>query len=185
MKLQEIIATVHRIVDAVDFSEEIQQFNLSPEHKLYLQSKAKPYRYRAALVKVLGAKNVVEVGTKTGCGALALAKYAARVVTCDITMANIQDWKIFSTNIEGRELASPEACLSLDYHNFDFVFIDIDHQGDMEYKIHQKLQATYKGIVMYDDIHYNDQMKTFWSNVPNEKAETPWHSPYGVGLVRY
>jgi len=85
MKLTEIIAQVERAVDAVDFSEEIRTYDIGAEHQRHLRART-PYRCRAALVKVLGAATALEVGTKTGCGALALAKYARRVVTCDLTL---------------------------------------------------------------------------------------------------
>lgn len=185
MEFTDIIDRVYQTIDSVDFSEEINKFKIHPEHQIYLQSKDKAYIYRAALVKVLGAKTALEVGTKTGCGALALAKYAEHVVACDITLQNVQDRNIFNSNIEGRELEFPEDCLKIDYHNFDFVVIDIDHQGEMEYRIHQVLQATYKGIVLYDDIKLNKKMIDFWNKIDNEKVETDWHEWYGVGLVRY
>lgn len=184
MELAEIIERVHQSVDEVDFSSEIERFDLGSRHPGFLRSRV-PYKYRAALVKVLGPKTALEVGTKTGCGALALAKHAERVLTCDVTLENVLDRRIFDGRIEGRQLAGPEDCLSLDYPRFDFVFIDIDHQGTMERRIHEVLRSSYRGVVLFDDVDFNDAMRQFWQSVENEKAETPWHPPYGAGLVRY
>jgi predicted O-methyltransferase YrrM len=183
-ELREIVARVQESVDCVDFSAEISRFDLGTHLSAILRSRV-PYKYRAALVKVLGAKTVLEVGTKTGCGALAMAKYADWVLSCDITLERILDRRIFGDRIEGRQLAGPEDCLDLDYPRFDFVFIDIDHQGTMERRIHQVLRSCYQGIVLYDDIDFNDGMRQFWKGVENEKATTAWHPPYGAGLVRY
>ena len=184
MELAEIIARVHRSVDGVDFSDEIRRFQLGAQHPAILRSRV-PYKYRAALVKALGAKTALEVGTKTGCGALALAKYADRVLTCDITLENVLDGRIFDGRIEGLRLAGPEDCLRLDYPQFDFVFIDIDHQGTLERRIHEVLRSSYRGVALFDDIDYNDAMRRFWQGVENEKAATEWHPPHGAGLVLY
>jgi len=184
MDLGEIVERVHRSVDEVDFSAEIERFELGSHHPAVMRTRV-PYKYRSALVKLLGAKTVLEVGTKTGCGALALAKYADRVLTCDITLDNVLDPRMFGERIAARRLAGPEDCLGLAYPEFDFVFVDIDHQGTMERRIHQVLRSSYRGLVLFDDIDFNDAMRQFWAEVENEKAATPWHPPYGAGLVRY
>ena len=185
MSLAELVEKVHTAAQGVDFSAEIARYEIGPEHRTYLQSLAKPYRYRAALVEVLGARTVLEVGTKTGCGILALAKHAERAVTCDLTLDQVCDRRILEGRIEGRELERPEDCLTIDYAHFDFVFIDIDHEGGMEWRIHQILEASYRGIALFDDIEHNDAMRDFWAKIGNDKLATPWHPPHGAGLVRY
>ena len=68
---------------------------------------------------------------------------------------------------------------------YDMIFVDIDHMGEEEQRIHELLLEEYHGFVFYDDIKLNDQMKTFWDGIEQEKHECEWHGASGFGLVKY
>ena len=49
---------------------------------------------------------------------------------------------------------------------------DTDHNG-----IHEKLfydwliKINYKGLLLFDDIHLNNEMRTFWNNIIHKKED--------------
>lgn len=184
-RLAALVRRVEAAVDSVDFSPELARYAIGPDHRRYLRSKDKPYLWRAALVRELGARRVLEVGTKTGVGALALAKFAERVVACDLDLSRVHDPAIFDGRVRGVALAGPDDCLALDFPAFDLVVIDVDHQGSTEAAIHRVLAAGYRGVALYDDIEHNPPMRRFWEAVDHPKIATRWHPPHGTGLVLY
>jgi SAM-dependent methyltransferase len=183
--LAALVARVEAAVDTVDFTPELARYTIGADHRRYLRSKDKPYLWRAALVRELGARRVLEVGTKTGVGALALAKFAERVVACDLDLSRVHDPAIFDGRVRGVELAGPDDCLTLDFPAFDLVVVDVDHLGTTEAAIHRALAAGYRGVVLYDDIEHNPPMRRFWEAIDRPKVATRWHPPHGTGLVLY
>lgn len=88
-------------------------------------------------------------------------------------------------NVSLKILDKPSNCLEIPFDKYDFIFVDIDHKGPMEKKIHKKIiESNYKGLVFYDDININDGMRNFWKSIKNPKMETGWHFS-GFGVVGY
>lgn len=69
----------------------------------------------------------------------------------------------------------------------DFILLDVDHSGDFEAKVHQYLcQQNWQGIMMADDIHYNDNMEYWWNDISNEKYDITHIGHWsGTGLIYY
>jgi hypothetical protein len=81
---------------------------------------------------------------------------------------------------------SPEAIrAAIDPSLYDMIFVDIDHMGEEEQRIHELFLEKYHGLVFYDDIKLNEHMQTFWDGIEQEKHECAWHETSGFGLVRY
>jgi predicted O-methyltransferase YrrM len=125
------------------------------------------------------------VGTKTGVGALALAKFAERVVACDLDLSRVHDPAIFDGRVRGVELAGPDDCLSLDFPAFDLVVVDVDHLGTTEAAIHRALAAGYRGVVLYDDIEHNPPKRRVWESIDRPRGATRRHPPHATRRVRY
>jgi hypothetical protein len=162
--LAALVARVEAAVDTVDFTPELARYTIGADHRRYLRSKDKPYLWRAALVRELGARRVLEVGTKTGVGALALAKFAERVVACDLDLSRVHDPAIFDGRVRGVELAGPDDCLSLDFPAFDLVVGGVDHQGTTQAANHPAHAARNGGVGRVDDIEHNPPMRRDWES---------------------
>jgi len=53
-----------------------------------------------------------------------------------------------------------------------FVFLDVDHDGIYENILYNHLhKINWKGLLMFDDIHLNKEMKEFWNNITEEKYD--------------
>ncbi len=148
-----------------------------------------PYYARlAALVELLGAKQVMEFGTEEGGSALALCMAGAQVLTYDLDPAPLRRSRLGLLEAEDRllplQLAAPEAMLQVSLQGVDLIFVDIDHSGVWEAAFHRKCQAEYTGIVAWDDVQLNRGMRTFWATVTEPKVTLTWHFS-GFGLVQY
>lgn len=54
----------------------------------------------------------------------------------------------------------------------DFIFIDTEHTGEQEHSILQAIYPCLKkqALLMFDDIHLNDDMEDFWCNLDKDFA---------------
>jgi hypothetical protein len=123
-----------------------------------------------------------------------MSLYAERVWTYDIDFSH---YEVKKDNILNQKLASPDDCLLIiqrecvDGHlksahgPMEMYFVDIDHQGEMEKRIHKAFcDGGYKGLVFYDDVNLSEPMADFWNSIEQEKVMTPWHHS-GFGVVQY
>lgn len=144
------------------------------------------YRNMAALVKLYERKNILELGTQVGAGAVSLAEYSDRVTTVDLTLRNVAPSVFRHPRIEFRKLPGDYDVLNLDFEKFDLIFIDIDHSGEVEMMLHKKLERCYKGIVLWDDVRFSPGMENVWNAIKQEKIELRhWHEGGSFGIVRY
>lgn len=69
----------------------------------------------------------------------------------------------------------------------DLILVDTWHEGKMERAIYDYLVSiNWKGVLIYDDIYYNDAMKQFWQSLPEPKIDATYvgHST-GTGLIEF
>lgn len=66
-----------------------------------------------------------------------------------------------------------------------FIVLDTLHDGIYENKLyHYLIQSHFKGILFLDDIHLNNEMKSFWNNISHEKHDiTRIGHNTGTGIV--
>lgn len=128
---------------------------------------------------------LLDIGSYKGCSALALSyNDSNNVISFDIRsdLKRIYEYPknvqfivddISNGNYNDIILSSP------------FIMLDTDHDGIFEHMFYEYLKdIKYKGLVLLDDIHYNDAMKLFWNSIKHEKydiSEFGHHS--GTGLV--
>jgi predicted O-methyltransferase YrrM len=191
MDFHELIKQTSIELNNIDFSDELARHSVGPYEYIKKQldknhpEKTLYYFALAALVKLLGVKRPLEVGARSGVGAICLAKYADAVETMDINPFDLlptiyQDPKITFTRVR-----SPDEYLGINIENYDFFFIDEAHEGRRELKFHRMLnEKYYKGIVVYDDVNIEEMKVNFWNHVTNDKATLPWNSA-GFGIVSY
>lgn len=156
------------------------------------------YRFLAAVVSIVGPALVVEVGTSTGLGALAMASAlgpAARLVTFDIVpwrdlpdtllrdadfgsieqrLGDLSDDGVFTANADVLAAA-------------DLIFLDGPKDGRFEPILHARLKQTVKpgALVVYDDIRLLTMIE-LWRSIRDPKFDATSLAHWtGTGLVRY
>jgi predicted O-methyltransferase YrrM len=157
------------------------------------------YRLLAALVKILHATTVVEIGTYTGLSALTLKKHLpprGRVATFDITpWAAITGTCLRPADFDdGRlvqfvgDLCQPEV---FEEHrtllaSAELIFVDAAKDGVMEGTLLKRLASVdYRGapIVVFDDIRLW-KMLSIWRSISRPKLDlTSFGHWTGTGLV--
>jgi predicted O-methyltransferase YrrM len=125
-----------------------------------------------------------DIGTSNGCSALALSyNLNNQVRSYDINKSarlvqhrgNIQF--VIGNFFDDQELFSSP-----------LIFFDVDpHNGEIEKQFMEWLEKNeYTGIVIFDDIHLNNQMINFWKNIKQKKEDATerGHST-GTGIVYF
>jgi len=169
---------------------DFQYFNIYPgEH----------YRLLKALCETLAPNRIVEIGTFTGMGTLAIhqgSKEGAEIVTFDIS-----DWKSFQTQLtkdlfsSGRisqllsDLSLPESFQQYRtiLEESEFIFCDGPKDGRFEHRFLQLLANTQLAerprILMLDDIRFPN-MIDLWRSIESPKLDiTSFGHFSGSGLV--
>lgn len=177
------VTEVESHFDGISFEDEFNRYSLPESEAHWVRTE--PYYWGLAIyTKLAGANTVLEIGTLFGGSAIALAKYAMRVIAADVDLSRAEATNLFRHNIEPFKCDSIEACLSIPLDGIDLVFVDIDHSGRIEQLLHERFLREYGGVVFYDDISMNIGIQGFWNRIGCEKVATNWHHT-GFGAVRY
>ncbi len=163
-----MITLTHDIVDAVSLKEHQRLINKADHKRLFLapagQEHYKLLRYLASQVDT----DIVELGTHAGTGSLALALGTKKIVHTfnvrdQFTSYPLKNIKRYIGEIF--QLGLAELMLQC-----DLVFLDTAHNGPFEKKVYTYLvEQRYKGILLLDDIFYNDSMHKFWKGISTLK----------------
>jgi predicted O-methyltransferase YrrM len=157
------------------------------------------YKLLAALVGELGARRVVEIGTFTGLGTLAIAE--ALPPDGVITTFDIAPWRDFADTWftdadfsserirqEIADIAKPDGILPYRelFEEADFIFIDGPKDGVTEPKFIQvlaSLELRRNPIVMFDDVRVLNMIE-IWRRLDRPKLDlTSFGHWTGSGLV--
>jgi len=180
--LSKLVEDVTPVLESINFSQDIKENNIDEEHTGYMQRENSYYKGLACIINHFGYTDVCEIGACRGTSAVALARFADKVNSYDVNLGLLFDIK--DVRINFKKLNGNLDCLNIDFDWYDFIFVDVDHDGYTEQKIHEVLLKKYKGLVAYDDIFLNDRMKSFWEGITNNKISVPWHDS-GFGIVEY
>lgn len=149
------------------------------------------YRFLYELSVRLRPRVVLETGTRFGCSA---AQFAAgcpdtKVITVDLDpecptriAQNPQTKQL--TNILSIACDSSKAFNLIINHarEVDILFLDSEHTYNVvssEYRLYCPLVKN-GGLILLDDIHFNEEIERFWEQVPPPKIELPY-----LHLVRH
>ena len=126
------------------------------------------YRLLCYLASQFNNEVLYDVGTWMGLSAITMGSNSSnRVVSYDIGMfievnrpTNVE-FRIGDVFNEKSIFESP------------FIFIDVDpHDGKFEKLFIEHLRAgKYKGLLMFDDIHLNDEMREIWASITEKKFD--------------
>lgn len=152
------------------------------------------YRFLYELSRALQPKWILETGTRLGMSAaqLAMGCPSAKLITLDIdphSKARFSDHpnlkalaNVIPITADSRKARAlfPEEC-----KQFDLIYLDSDHTYDVvspEFKIYREMLAP-GGVMVFDDITLNPEMRRFWAEVPGPKVELNFlHRLCGAGF---
>lgn len=154
-------------------SEKLDKFDLSHLEKLGFKMQNNllyppgdsPFKLYAYLSTLFDGAIILDVGTEYGNSALALSYNQNNTVVSynileqgasNINRENIV-WKIMDFREDE----------SIDYDSVKMICIDVDpHDGNQEIEMFKFLQdKKWEGILIFDDIHVNDKMNSFWDSI--------------------
>lgn len=126
---------------------------------------------------------ITEIGTLWGGSAMALAHNTKnKVLTYDI----IEGFGIarLPFNVEARIITHE----TTPYHaimDSSLIFYDASHNGKEEQEfLDELIKRNWKGIIIFDDIHFNPEMEAFWTNIVHRKEDwTDIGHFSGTGIV--
>ena len=146
-------------LDAYDMRPIMAMFNPVPEVQ-FINEPAGANHYR--LLRWFGEryKTIADIGTYMGLSAASLSYGGSRVVSYDTTFAHRHLKLKASSDIYFQRVDGIEFDLTIKHA--DLILVDTWHEGIMERNIYDYLKSVnWKGVLIYDDIYYNDAMKDF------------------------
>lgn len=132
----------------------------------------KYYHFLAGLVKVISAKQVLEIGTHFGGSIMAMSKGAhsdTKMVTIDIELKNNEALFPY-TNIKRITGDSTNTVVIKEVNKYlkppiDLIFIDSLHIKKYVYYNMKRYANLLPKYVVFDDIHINSTMDDLWNKV--------------------
>lgn len=161
-------------LNSIDFSYYRDSFLKKgfPNNWFFMDAGQEHYRLLAYISTLYKGKTLLDIGSYQGNSAIALAcNEKNNVISFDLDTQPVIS-KIKSKNIAFQiadilKLGYKETILSC-----PFIMIDTYHNGDFEQEFVDHLnEIKYKGLVMFDDIYLNYEMKKFWTELKNEKYD--------------
>lgn len=170
-------------LNRIDMWEVLNRTPDGDEFKVYINEPAgmEHYRLLVWLSYQFNNRSLVEVGVYKGLSGCALSHNSCNSVTGFDVIDNIScDLPGNYTYIVGDILLNKRLI-----KQSPFVMYDTDHDG-----IHEKLfydwliSINYTGLILFDDIHLNSEMKYFWENIKHKKEDISYLGHItGTGVV--
>ena len=139
------------------------------------------YKLLAYIAYQLNNSIIIDIGTHHGLSCLALSvNRENKVITYDITPDKFGC--IIPDNVERRignifDLKEESTLLES-----DFIFLDAAHRGDFELQVYKYLKNNnYKGFIVYDDIHWSNDMIKFWDAISDDIKTDITYMGHGDG----
>ncbi len=167
-------------LNAIDMTFVARAILTQSADKRYIIMPAGQEHYRLLYWLASHFRDALELGTYRGHSALAMAIGGADVYSFDIEdhrdVINVPDFLQFHI--------MQDAHLQID-NSFQLVFLDTYHDGTYERVVLNHLRdIKWKGILVMDDIHLNDEMKAVWSEITERKEDwTDIGHWSGTGIV--
>lgn len=174
------------VLDALDMDSFVHELCV---YQNYFVMNSGQEHYR--LIRYLASKiesNVIEIGTHAGSSAIAMSldtKYT--VLTYDIVDEKCKRYDHFENIIFKIQEYQTDTEKEEFILGSKMIFIDAPHNGFFERSCYEWLkQKNYKGITVWDDIHLNDHMISFWSDVDLPKIDLSKYGHItGTGLIDF
>lgn len=176
----------NEVLDELDMDSHLEHLSVYQDY-FPLSSGKEHYRLIRYLASQINS-NVVEIGTHAASSAIAMSldtKY--NILTYDIVEMKNKNYD-YLTNIVFRITDYQK---DFEYEDFilnsKMIFIDAPHDGTFERGVYSWLkEKKYSGLTIWDDIHLNDAMKSFWNDVDLPKLDiTKYGHITGTGAIYF
>ena len=142
------------------------------------------YKLLAYLSTCYNNATIIDLGTGTGCSALALSYNPSnRVISYDV-----EDRKIGPIDVPNIEFRIGDALRDdAEVLAAPLILLDTAQDGVFEQQVYTLLVGrSYSGLLLLDDIYLNQAMQGFWDRVRLEKVDlTPLGHWSGTGLITF
>jgi len=183
--LQEQLVALHEAVEARKPEIRFPVAGFAGEY--FLNESREHHRWLAAYVGAYRPKRILELGRRSGNSTYALAFCMDSRAVLDsydvVDCGNVLD----RPNVNIR-VYDGDVC-GLDYSNYDFVFVDINTDGELEDQVlRSMLRDGYRGLSLWDDIHaeHYPGLRRWWQQLPPEIIRldiTATNHTSGTGLI--
>lgn len=172
-------------LNAYDMQPIMDLFNPVPE-VAFINEPAGVNHYR--LLRWIGTQSKVisDIGTYMGFSAGCLGYNGATVFTYDTDFSKVH-FKNKPHNIALIDADNENGFIER-IINTNVILVDTWHEGKMEQDIYNYLLLIgWKGVLIYDDIYYNDAMKLFWASIthPGKVDATYIGHATGTGIIEF
>lgn len=170
--MKELISNItNEILDSLNMGH--KEYIDNEEYQKYFEeiSSKEHYRLLTFLSQNINDKTIIDVGTLKGCSALALATNKRNKIY-SFNLNNELQLKQLPENIE----FIVDNVINGNYDSVllqsEIILLDTFHDGTFELQFLNYLkQINWKGTLILDDIHLNEQMMAFWNNINDNKLD--------------
>jgi predicted O-methyltransferase YrrM len=159
-----------KVISGIDLSYLKKDIARKDLARLINQRPGKQHYKLLAYLSIQIGGQIIELGTHHGTSALALCHNAqAKITTWDISDKYSA---IGRPNNLHRRTGNILEIDPLSLLLADLIFLDTDHDGFFEKQILDFLQQnSFKGLLLLDDIYFNDAMLKFWQSIDMPKFD--------------
>lgn len=175
--VQQLITLTRSVVDAVDLGHLVKYIDWHDNRRYFNQAAGQEhYKLLAYLSTQLQCKRIIDIGSYLGHSCNALSYDVNR----EVLSFDIADWIPCGPGTLSVKDKPNVRCLYTDYmddladlvKDCDLVMIDIDHTGQTERTIMERLrEIKYTGLVFLDDTRLNPEMQRFYNDIPEVKVD--------------
>jgi predicted O-methyltransferase YrrM len=197
-QLRNSLLNNHQTVEVEDFGAgSFSQKTKTRKISDIARSAAKPRKYAQLLYRLVehySCRNIIELGTSLGISTtyMAFANSGARVITCEgsAAIANIsrENFKLLQlhniTVLTGEfEQSLPTALAEMPL--VDLFFIDGNHRLEPTLHYFNKIlpHLHENSIVVFDDIHWSNEMETAWAQIKTHEAVSETIDVFFLGIA--
>lgn len=156
--------------------------------KLRQRGKGHHFKFLGYVSKLFRNSVFLDIGTRNGASALALALEASNSVHTFDIKGHFRPERWGDRRIKFHRTPAMKIDDML-LHKASAIYLDIDHTGKTERLFYDKLKnMNYQGLLILDDIHLQrfGDMEGFWSSIDNPKWDVTDVSHWsGFGLVDF
>ena len=152
-----------------DYSDKLISTELQ-HHPYYfhMESGKEHYRLLMYISTLYNNEIIFDIGTNKCMSALALSyNKSNKIKTFDVV-------RILPENplVDNIEYIIGDSTKDIDLIKCPIIFLDVDHDGLYENIFYEHLKhINWRGILILDDIHLNDPMKSFWNKIEEKKYD--------------
>ena len=141
------------------------------------------YKWLASYVKECKPKRLLELGRRWGNSLYAMSFFLPDESILDSYDIDSKGYVINKPNVNIYTYDGDYT--KIDYSLYDFIFIDINGSGTIEYEIYNLIsKCNFNGVVAWDDVgtvYCPDE--NFWDKITTEKIKLSLHGPFNFGVT--